>query len=670
MKNVILLILCFFFIGLTVRLSAQNLMSQAAQIEKERSPILLPSYVQFDVAKAPAFSEKPDFINLFVGASASATAQLMRKENDDLGFTHYRYQQTLHNVPIEGAEYLYHVKNGKVLTANGFWLTEDALKTIERKTRDQVTENAAFKAALLYINADQYKWDLPEEEALLKKETGDKMATFLPKGEKVFVKYTEEWQTSGIRLAWKFDIYAHEPMSRRFIFIDAENGRVLTEIEQIHNTDVSGTAATAYSGTKTIVSDNYGTGLYRLRESANGLGRGKGINTYNLKNKTNYGGAVDFTNSSATWTTTGANQFALDAHFGAEATYDYYKLIHNRNSIDNAGFAINSYVHYSRNYVNAFWDGSRMTYGDGSGSVTPLTALDVCGHEITHGLTSKTANLTYSNESGALNESFSDIFGTAVEFFAKPTNGQGNWTIGEDMNYIIRNMANPNQFSDPDTYKGTYWYAGTSDNGGVHTNSGVQNYWFYLLTQGGSGTNDKGTAFSVTGLGIDKAAKITFRSLTVYLTSAAQYANARTQAIQAATDLYGATSTEVIQTTNAWCAVGVGACVPAGAPAQGSVAANNNTNTYHNGLKDAALMATLSPNPARGVVNLTMASLSDGEARILITNTLGQAMWSKNSYMNKGETKQTIDVSQWAKGFYTVRIQQGTNIKTEKLVID
>lgn len=670
MKNVILPIFCFFFIGLTFRLSAQNLMSQATQIEKENSLILLPSYVQFDMAKAPAFSEKPAFINLFVGASASATAQLMRKENDDLGFTHYRYQQTLRNVPIEGAEYVYHVKNGKVLTANGFWLTEDALRTIERKTRDQITENAAFKAALQHINANQYKWDLPEEEAFLKTETGDKMATYLPKGEKVFVKYTDEWQNSGIRLAWKFDIYAHEPMSRRFIFIDAENGRVLTEIEQIHHTDVSGTAATAYSGTKMIVSDNYSTNLYRLRESANGLGRGKGINTYNLKNKTSYGSAVDFTNSSATWTTTGTNQYALDAHFGAEATYDYYKLKHNRNSIDNAGFAINSYVHYSRNYVNAFWDGSRMTYGDGNGSsVTPLTALDVCGHEITHGLTSKTANLTYSNESGALNESFSDIFGTAVEFFAKPPFEPGNWTIGEDMNYIIRNMANPNQFSDPDTYKGTFWYAGTSDNGGVHTNSGVQNYWFYLLSQGGSGTNDKGTPFSVTGLGIDKAAKIAFRSLTVYLTSAAQFANARTGAIQAATDLYGATSTEVKQTTNAWCAVGVGTCATAAAAPEGSIASNNN-NTNTTGLIKGSFITNISPNPARSVVNLTMASLSDGEAHILIANTLGQAIWSKNSYMTKGETLQTIDVSQWAKGFYTVRIQQGTNIKTEKLVID
>ena len=629
----------------------------------------MPSFVQFGTNNAPTFSEDPSFNNLFFGSSASATAKMKRQEKDNINFTHYRYQQTLRNVPIEGAEYIYHVKNGKVMTANGDWLTEEALGAIERKTNDKVTEKEALKAALLRINAAQYKWEMPEEEDFLKVETGDKKATYYPNGEKVFVKFTDAWQTEGIRLAWKFDIYAHEPMSRRFIFIDAEDGRVLSEIEQIHNTDATGTAATAYSGVKPITSDKTGTTSYRLRESVNALGRGKGINTFNLKNGTSYSRASDFTSKSATWTLAGADKYALDAHFGAEATYDYYKNVHNRNSIDNAGFAINSYVHYSRNYVNAFWDGLRMTYGDGdyltiptpSSPVTPLTTLDVCGHEITHGLTAKTANLTYSNESGALNESFSDIFGTAIEFYAKPTFGVGNWKIGEDMNFVIRDMSNPKAFGDPDTYQGINWYTGLNDNGGVHTNSGVQNHWFYLLSVGKTGTNDKGTAYTVTGLTIDKAAKIAFRNLTVYLGPSSNYAAARTGAIQAATDLYGATSDEVRQTTNAWCAVGVGTCVP---PAIANLAANNINN------KGETFMTTLSPNPAKDAINLTMASLFDSDANILITNTLGQTMWSKNTYMPKGEMMQTIDVSQWAKGFYIVRVQQGKEMRTEKLIVD
>jgi hypothetical protein len=197
-----------------------------------------------------------------------------------------------------------------------------------------------------------------------------------------------------------------------------------------------------------------------------------------------------------------------------------------------------------------------MTYGDGDAAhgKKPLTAIDVCGHEITHGLTSFTANLNYSNESGAMNEGFSDIFGTAIEFYGRPENA--DWIIGKDF-YAIRSMSNPNAFSDPDTYKGTYWYTGTSDNGGVHTNSGVLNYWFYLLSMGGSGTNDKGTAFNVSGITINKAAAIAYKTLTEYLIPTSQYADARRLSIKAAETLYGVGSPEATQTTNAWIAVGV-----------------------------------------------------------------------------------------------------------------
>jgi len=232
---------------------------------------------------------------------------------------------------------------------------------------------------------------------------------------------------------------------------------------------------------------------------------------------TNYGAAVDFTDADNNWNNVNANkdQYATDGHWGTEKTYDYYFTKFNRNSVDNAGFALNSYVHTNLvafgygNNINAFWDGSRMTYGDGgtSGSTTytPLTALDVCGHEITHGVTERTSNLVYSKESGAMNEGFSDIFGTAIEFYAKGTGG--NWMIGENIGAAFRNMANPNQFSQPDTYGGTFWVNTTSctptnnnDQCGVHTNSGVLNFWFYLLSQGGSGTNDIGSAYTVTGI--------------------------------------------------------------------------------------------------------------------------------------------------------------------------
>lgn len=388
-----------------------------------------------------------------------------------------------------------------------------------------------------------------------------------------------------LRLAYKLDIYAQYPLSRQIVFVDAANGKILGKRELIHTTNATGTAITAYSGTQTITTDFTGS-TYRLRET----GRGNGINTYDMRLAgTNYNAAVDFTDADNTWNNVNANkdQYATDGHWGTEKTWDYYFTKFNRNSVDNAGFALNSYVHTNLiafgygNNINAFWDGSRMTYGDGgtSGSVTytPLTALDVCGHEITHGVTERTSNLNYSNQSGAMNEGFSDIFGTAIEFYAK--GASGNWNIGENIGAAFRNMSNPNQFSQPDTYLGTFWYTGTADNGGVHTNSGVLNFWFYLLSQGGSGTNDIGNAYSVTGLGIDKAAAIAYRTNTFYLISTSNYAAARTYAIQSAVDLYGSGSPEEIATTNAMYAVGIGAAYSVCGTAPSGLAASAITNT-------------------------------------------------------------------------------------------
>jgi hypothetical protein len=287
-----------------------------------------------------------------------------------------------------------------------------------------------------------------------------------------------------------------------------------------------------------------------LRETSRGLG----IETYDLNTSTVFTSATDYTNTTTAWTnTTTVDQVGTDAHWGAEQVYDYYLSEHNRNSIDNAGYKLISYADYGVGYANASWNNFFMTYGSGSGG--GFTGLDICGHEISHGLTSKTANLLYQNESGALNESYSDIFGACIENYGKPL--AFNWLIGEDVG-VIRSMSNPNAYGDPDTYKGTNYYLGTLDNGGVHTNSGVSNYWFYLLCQGGSGVNDIANSYTVTALGMTKAAKIAFRALTVYYTPSTNYAAARNLSIQAATDLYGACSNEVFQTKSAWYAVGVG----------------------------------------------------------------------------------------------------------------
>lgn len=461
----------------------------------------------------------------------------VQKTDDQLGFSHEKFQQYYKGVKVDGATYTVHAKNGMFdLMTGDYW------KVADLDVKPSLTADAAFAAALTHVGARQYAW----EDAV----KADYPDYAKPQGELVIVADPEGKALP--RLAYKFEIYASDPLYGANVFVDAHSGAFIQEHPLICDVNVPATGNALYNGSVSFTADQVSASSYRLRQTASG----GGIQTYNLNNGTNYTAATDFTSATANFT---ADPVGVQAHFGAEKTYDYYFTQHGRNSYNGAGAIIRSYVHYSNNYANAFWSNNRMTYGDGGGAYSPLVSLDICGHEITHGVTQYSANLVYSYQSGALNESFSDIFGEAIENYAS---GSNDWLMGADIfisGGAIRSMANPNAYGDPDTYLGTYWYAGTGDNGGVHTNSGVQNKWFYILSQGESGTNDNGDAYSVTGIGMANAAAIAYRNLTVYLTSSSNYSAARAGAIQAAIDLFGAGSAEEIATTDAWYAVGVGA---------------------------------------------------------------------------------------------------------------
>ena len=514
----------------------------------------IPNYVKFKKGKEIPFTMLERWLNQFHTTEGRHGLKLIKQEVGKLGLTHYRYQQTINGIPVELSAFIAHVKDGLVISMNG-----EMFSDITVPGNASLSEELALGKALDFIAADLYKWEIEEEEEHLKHEQGDAMATYYPKGELVLIN--EGGKVEGaIKLAYKFNIYAQKPYSRREIFVDASSGEIVWEETKIHHADAVGSATTAYSGVQTMTTDNNG-GTFRLRET----GRGNGIETYDMNMGTNYGAAVDFTDNDNNWNNVNADldEYATDAHWGSEMTYDYFLNEHGRNSIDGAGFVLRSYVHFdlianggpSQN--NAFWDGQRMTYGDGQGGVTPLTAIDITGHEITHGLTSNTADLIYQDESGALNESFSDIFGNTIERVARPV--QNSWEMGEDLNWVIRDMSNPNALNDPDTYFGTNWAPlGGADNGGVHSNSGVQNYWYYLLVNGGTGTNDNSDNYTVSGIGLTDAGSIAFRNLTVYLTQSSEFSDARFYAIQSAIDLFGGCSAEVGATTDAWYAVGVG----------------------------------------------------------------------------------------------------------------
>jgi Zn-dependent metalloprotease len=534
--NKFVFVFSLLLFAFAAEVSAQN------KKDEKRNVMQPPSLVVFDASQAYTLQNSTQIFKEVFNPSSSTSFTTLKQEQDPLGFTHQKMQQYFKGVKVEFATATLSSKNGTVQTLNSSYssIPEDFNVT------PSISKSQAFNSAVAHVGASKYMWQNPTEAALADHYTK-------PTGELVIFPALENVLDSP-RLAYKFDIYATAPLYRADVYVDAKTGQFIFENKRIHHANVPATGTSLYNGNVSFTADN-AAGPYRLRQTADG----NGIQTFDLNNGTNYNNAVDVTSNSTNFT---SNPTGVQAHFGAERTHKYYSQKHGRNSYNNAGAVIKSYVSYSTNYVNAFWDGSRMTYGDGDGTnYGPLVSLDICGHEITHGVTEYSANLVYSYQSGALNESFSDIFGESIEKFASGTN---DWLMGDDIGAggsggALRSMSNPNAYGDPDTYQGTNWYSGSGDSGGVHTNSGVQNFWFYILSVGKSGTNDKGNTYNVTGIGMDKAAAIAYRNLTVYLNANSQYSDARNGAIQAAKDLYGADSPEEIATTNAWYAVGVGA---------------------------------------------------------------------------------------------------------------
>ena len=358
--------------------------------------------------------------------------------------------------------------------------------------------------------------------------------------------------------------------SRMTSYVDARSGTVLRREESIET--VTGSGQSLYSGTVPLQVTQTGS-TYSMKDPTRG-------NTYttDLNNKTDsvfcqvFGigcqTGTTFTSSTPNFgngTTSNRASAGVDAQYGTNMTWDYYNQVHGRNGIFGNGTGSYNRTHYGTNYVNAFWDGTKMTYGDGDGvSYGPLVSLDVAGHEMSHGVTENTAGLTYSGESGGLNESTSDIFGSMVEFFANNANDPGDYLIGEQFdlkNHLgLRRMDNPAS----DGNSANCWSSNVG-NLDVHYSSGVGNHFFYLLAEGSGAKTLNGVSYNsptcngstVTGIGRDAAQKIWFRALTVYMTSGTNYSGARTATLNAARDLYGAGSTQYNTVAAAWSAVSV-----------------------------------------------------------------------------------------------------------------
>ncbi|WP_165898223.1 M4 family metallopeptidase [Tumebacillus sp. BK434] len=430
----------------------------------------------------------------------------------------FKFRQTYKGVPVFGNELIVHTDAaGAVTSINGYY--DPVLKIKGMKVKPSLSANQAMTRAKQALKvADAAPFDLQEAN----------LAVYEASEGKYHLVYLVTLSTlEGT------PVYAD-------VFVDAHDGSVIDVISKLEPVAAVAAATGVLDDAKTVNTDLL-AGLYYLSDTTKPMfATGGKIDTYSA----NYGLSLPGTlisNTDNVWT----DKAAVDAHYYAGLVYDYYYREHGRNSYDNNGATIKSTVHYSANYNNAFWNGSQMVYGDGDGKnyLAFSGALDVVGHELTHAVTTKTAGLIYQDQSGALSESFSDVFGELIE--NKPNN---NWLVGEAIvtpgveGDAMRSLANPEAYSHPD-HMSKYVYT-SADNGAVHTNSGIPNKAFYNVV-------------TAPGMTQQKAGKVWYRALTQYLTSKSIFNDARNATRQAAIDLYGAGSAEVAAVVNAWESVGV-----------------------------------------------------------------------------------------------------------------
>lgn len=482
---------------------------------------------------------------------------VQKVEIDEMKMAHTRVRQTVDKIPVWEGEAIVHLKSDGELAV----ITDNLKENILVRTEPNLSEKDAYNIALDLYGGGAKVTDDPKIEIFIYRSA-----------DRDHLVYRVETPR----------IDGSSDTSAPVIFIDAQTGETVFEYDNLQ----TGTGSSLYSGTVTIDTSLSGS-TYYMEDLTRRMG------TFNMNNTgnttTGTGGTQSrFSGADDSWTATN-ERAGVDAHYGAAKTYDYFKNVHGRNGINgsngpgtttaaaNSGISlVASRVHFGSNYNNAFWYQNMMTYGDGNGTTfSPLTTLDIAGHEMTHGVTEFSANLTYANESGALNESMSDVFGAMVELYARGgVITSDTWKIGEQAytpatsGDALRYMDNPHLASnggytaddDPDHYSERY--TGTADNGGVHINSGIANKAFHLATVGGT---HHLSGVTVTGIGATDAAKVWYRSLTVYMTAGTNFSAARTAMLNSATDLYGSSSTQYNTIATAWCAVGVGSC-PSGTP--------------------------------------------------------------------------------------------------------
>lgn len=512
------------------------------------------------VQGAAAFSGRKDYARDAVAVlerfaavyrlnNASNEFAVHRVDTDTKGFRHARLRQTAGGLRVIGGELIVHFdQNGQPYQVNGRYIPDAS-----------VNPAPAIDTATAVVAAQN---DLAAMDKPSGSVSGSPELVIYARGNvptlayEITLIYANGQAGAG---CWRY-------------WVDAQSGAVLNRYNDIHKALVpmpeSAVAINGYmlageGGAIVSVTGSFSGGLYWLLNAAWAI--------YNSDHTGSYpdSGSLAFRSSDA-WGASDPAEISAANNFSLIQAY--YLSVHGRNGYDDKGTQALVNVHEGGGTDNAYWSPEDQAFFFYPGQFfAELTVLDVCAHEFTHAVTDNTSGLIYQEESGALNESFSDVFGAAVEFanqadgrasYPARVAGKADWLIGEDSVYpyvvALRDMRNPLRLNAPSKYHGTYWYFGSDDNGGVHNNSSVQNHMAYLLAEGGSGNND-GIVYNVTGIGIENLRQLAYRALTVYCIPSTDYRAARIAWLSAAQDLNSAWTTSV---QAAWTAVGVDGVEP------------------------------------------------------------------------------------------------------------
>lgn len=577
------------------------------------------------------------------------------------------------NIPIEGAGCIEHFSKNDVLD----FINAKVAVDIKDSPKPSITDRKSIDLLISTLEKEnkdiRFPWDDPKWEEQIQLDLNDPNATWFPTAELIWAidNYNDVgFIIEGIRykLCYKIPITFISPEFESFdYYIDAQTGNVLYQRPR----QISIYADIYAYGTQWLDAMWHGGFIYKYELNTDNNG-------HHLETKAFQGYNIPWNNISPIRKNGGGNwgtdyQKETSAHFHISNSWDFFRDQYGRHGIDNNNTKVrvmtqlpevNAFYFYPPEYPYYFMFGySPANY---SLSFEP----SIVGHEFTHGLTKFTAGLPYQDQSGALNESFSDIFGTVIQALTLEQT-YTDWIIGNKIPNnpatFERSLKTPHSYGihwngqyvqsngelyietekgQPRYYQDQYWYSCPScpsdkyhDYGGVHINSGVQNHWFQILTDGNS---------SVQGIGMKKAAKITYKALTDYLMSSSQYTDSKEATIKAAIDLYGECSIEHKSTVKAWNAVGI-------------YAMDNCTTTSINNLDN--LEINIYPNPASTEIRIELPY--ELQQPIEIFDAQGRLVKKHN---DQGVLL-TINLSEFDNGVYFIKFDYNTSIITKKIII-